>query len=559
MPLQQPESASAHQPPESVPAPPSVETQPGVLFDPSSQERVTAMSYRDTIQERTAHMRIWDYLSYNENGELLIDGVPLLALIDRYGTPLEVVDTTLIERRTNEWKAMVATVQEQTGYQGEFEYFYAGKANMSAEVALAAYRTGWHAETSGAQDLNNIYWLYRRGLIKQKDFKIICNGFKLPPATYNNRAERPVNQAIPGVTFYDDLTKLDETEEIQYADLITLMRQIGFNITPILDRDELNHFAQESEIPPMDVGLRLKFGKVHSDEDLDQLVSRHGLTWKETQSEAEKIDHVSHLNLTTFHAMVGAAETIDIDTFVNSLLFALDKYFLLRANHPSLTHFNMGGGMAPLSTDYDHRLFLEKLMIGAQQLAEKHQQPLPRIMFEFGSFVAAESGFHAFQVIQEKDNDTAGDEIPWVIIDGGLMAAIPDMLIIDKSDFTVLAVNNANARGRLVRLGDLSCDSDGRFPPKSAGEAAILLPDADEPTYVVICGVGAYQEVLAGMRGSHHCGLLEAPEVIIVTEPDSRKSVYVMPRQTLQESQKALGYEEEAIPNLKMVGLRDQD
>ncbi len=532
----------------------SVETQPGVLFNPASRERVSRVSYRDTIQERTRGQRIWDYLSYNEAGELIVNGIPIMVLIERYGTPLEIVDTTLIERRTKEWKALVTEVAGRTGYQGSFEYFYAAKANMSAEIALAAYRAGWQAETSGAQDLNNIYWLYRRGLIKTQDLKIICNGFKLPPNQYNNRNSRPKNQQIPGITFHDDLATLDETEEIQYADLIALMRQVGFEIVPILDKGELTHFSQAGEIPQMDVGLRLKFGKVDTDEALDQLESRHGLTWTEMQVEAAKIAKSDHLNLTTFHAMVGAAETIDNDTFVNSLLFGLDKYFQLRKSHPSLTHFNMGGGMVPLSTNYNHRLFLEKLMVGAQKLAEKHQQPLPTIMFEFGSFVAAESGFHAFKIIQQKSNDLSETgPTTWAIVDGGLMAAIPDMLVIDKSDFVVLAANNANSSGKLVKLGDLSCDSDGRFPPKSAGEATVLIPDSQAPTYLVFCGVGAYQEILAGIDGAHHCGLLEAPEVIIVTEA-SGKAIYVMPRQTLPESQRKLGYSEASIKNLRMIG-----
>ena len=131
------------------------------------------------------------------------------------------------------------------------------------------------------------------------------------------------------------------------------------------------------------------------------------------------------------------------------------------------------------------------------------------------------------------------------------MAAIPDMLLIGKTDFPVLAVNNANAPAKAIRLGDLTCDSDGRFPPKDSEPNKVLIPDAPN-TQIIICNVGAYQEVLAGIRGAHHCGLLEATEAII-TERNGQKAIYAMPRQTSQLSQEALGYTDQALDNLRLL------
>ena len=79
----------------------------------------------------------------------------------------------------------------------------------------------------------------------------------------------------------------------------------------------------------------------------------------------------------------------------------------------------------------------------------------------------------------------------------------------------------------------------------------MVLPDADD-NYIVIAGVGAYQEILAGIRGAHHCGLLEATEVVI-TEKNGQKTIYSQPRQTAKNAQSLLGYNEENAANLQLI------
>jgi hypothetical protein len=68
--------------------------------------------------------------------------------------------------------------------------------------------------------------------------------------------------------------------------------------------------------------------------------------------------------------------------------------------------------------------------------------------------------------------------------------------------------------------------------------------------HIVIAGVGAYQEILAGVRGAHHCGLLEALELIIEPGTDGAR-VRVMPRQTHADAAALLGYSADAVPPLR--------
>jgi diaminopimelate decarboxylase len=327
-----------------------------------------------------------------------------------------------------------------------------------------------------------------------------------------------------------------------YAERILALRRDGWDITPILDRGELPTFAAPGT-PAMDVGLRLRAGPVRTVAQLDGLTTRFGMGRHEVAEVAARIDTIPHLRLTTLHAMVGAATHIPVDLFVEALLVGARVWASLRRRHPTLTELNIGGGVPPLGDRYDHSGFLHRLFSGLGTVAGEAGVKPPDLTFELGSLVAAESGCHVFKVIQHKAVDAPG-AVPWAIVGGGLMAAIPDMLLIDRS-FRFLAVANADAPAERFVVGDVTCDPDGRYPPQQAAETAIFLPRpaAGEPSHLLIQGVGAYQEILAGVRGAHHCGLLEAIELIL--EPDATgggSRARIMPRQTAADAAAVLGY-----------------
>ncbi len=513
-------------------------------------------TYLDRVRADWGGLGVWDYLRYDEAGDLWINDLRVIDAVRLYGTPLEIADTTLIERRAREWQALAESAARAVGYPGRLRYLYAAKANMASEVTHAAYRSGWHAETSGPQDLVNLKWLKDHGLLPE-DLRVVCNGFKLPPACLGWPVEGPVELAS-GV----DLPPLDHAgaqtapRNRPYAEMIVDMARAGWAITPVLDAGEVDTFVDAdlgAGARVMDVGLRLKFGRVRSLDDLDALVSRFGMDRRLLAEAAARVAATPHLRFSMLHAMVGAAETIPVDDFVASLRVAGQIWAELRREHPTLAELNIGGGMPPLGEDYPFRRFLAELFAGLAEISRAAGVPPPDLTFELGSLVAAEAGFHVFKVLQPKRNhvpdparvaESAIDT--WAIVDGGLMAAIPDMLLIGKP-FRCLAVSGARRPARRVRLGDLSCDSDGRYPPRAFGpDAAVWLPEpaAGDPSYVLIQGVGAYQEILAGVRGAHHCGLLEAVELIVERGADGRTRGRLMPRQTPLDAGRVLGYTE---------------
>ncbi len=511
-------------------------------------------SYKEIIQAEHAGSRMWDYLRYDNEGDLWINGmrvkeaIEAVASKDHAGTPLEITDTTIIERRCREWEEMTQRIAEKVGYKGGFDYFYASKANRASEFVHAAIRSGWNLETSSKQDIDDLEVFAKNGLVDKDNIEIICNGFKLPPDNRWDTIRLESGPSKGNIVFehMDGIGQRDST----YAENILRLHNEGFRITPILDEGEVDYFIDNAD--RIDVGIRMKFGKVSNDTDLKKLTSRFGMIPEEVEETADKIDASSNLRLKMLHTMVGAAETIKEEEFAEHLAFGLDKYFDLAEKHPTLTHFNIGGGIPPLFEKYDHEAFLTKFLTEAKKKAQERDLPEPVITFELGSYVSAEAGFYVLDVIQQKENsvDEEGKPVNWMLLDGSLMEAIPDMLITQKS-FVILGADNANYPSTDVILGDLTCDSDGRFPQKVAGVKNIKLPNAGVKNFVVIIGVGAYQEQLAGVRGGHHCGLLEAAEVIVEKKADGTTRARVMPRQTLVDSQDIFGYNEPYLSKLR--------
>lgn len=510
-----------------------------------------AIPYRAAVTQDPLLPGLWDYLSYDDEGELWLNDLRLRDAARRFGTPLEIVDTTLVERRCREFRALARAAAEAAGYPGRLDFLYAAKANMASEIVAAAYRSGWQAETSAVQDLHNLSWLRRHDLLPA-NLRVVCNGFKLPPACWGY--PRP-DAAEGGRLALPDPPPLASRSPISYAEQILAMAGSGWDITPILDAGELPYFLAQADTP-MKVGLRLKFGHVASLAELDPWVSRFGQGLAGVQSSAAAIAASERLTFTTLHAMVGAAETIPVPQLVAGIGVAAQVWAALKRDHPTLSELNMGGGLPPLGEAYDHRGFLDALFAELLRIAAAAGVPPPDFTFELGSLVAAEAGFHVFKVLQVKRNHRAGKGEPawWAILDGGLMAAVPDMLFLGKP-FRFLASSGADRPIRQVRLGDVTCDSDGRYPPKAFGPTAGLPLPAWSGSrigeqYVVIPGVGAYQEVLSGVRGAHHCGLLEAVELILERGPDGQQRGRLMARQTFHEAAALLGYRAEAVAGL---------
>ncbi|MCA9995634.1 MAG: hypothetical protein KDE56_07805, partial [Anaerolineales bacterium] len=69
----------------------------------------------------------------------------------------------------------------------------------------------------------------------------------------------------------------------------------------------------------------------------------------------------------------------------------------------------------------------------------------------------------------------------------------------------------------------------------------LYLPIETDDLYIGFFSVGAYQEMLGGVKGSKHCVLPEAYE-LIVEEENGRFSFQILPGQTPKDVLANLGY-----------------
>jgi arginine decarboxylase len=460
------------------------------------------------------------------DGRVIFAGaLDLLGLAERYGTPLEIAFCPLITRRIEQMRAYFAAARARAGYRGEFVYAYATKANFAEEVVRTAVGAGAHYETSSAFDVRIAHSLWRTGTLPGERF-IFCNGSKEQP----------------------------------YIDAILELRRAGFaNIVPILD--DPDEFAALAGCPePLLLGVRERKDPGDLAEGTTYGYDRFGMLPDELEALAARVAETEH-TIILYHAMVGS-QLEDHDFWTREIRESLDSYARLRALAPSLDYFNFGGGMPTgayslnFAFDYDRAAEEIQRAIGAE--CDARSLPHPRLVGEFGRYSVADHGVHIFRVGKVKLGHP--DMPPWYLLDGSLMVALPDILIVKGQQFIALPLNHLDAAaGSVVLGGRRTCDSDDFYP--RTGDPPLILPIVgvgswelgvgelsnqlltpnSHPLLLAFFGTGAYQAMLSGEGGAHHCLAPEAPKVI-VEERDGALVTRVVGEQSWEDVLGELGY-----------------
>jgi arginine decarboxylase len=460
-----------------------------------------------------------DFLSRRDERLLLADKIDLQALVDRYGTPLEVSYCPLISEQIARMHHWAAAARARTGYAGAFLYAYATKANFAEEVVRTAMSAGAHYETSSATDLSIAHELWQQGLLPD-DRLILCNGSKEPAYI----------QAIV------------ELREAGYARLVPILDDLG----------ELEELIARCRLPLL-FGVRERHTSAagclpHSGS------ARFGLTAAEIAEVADRLHGTPH-RLVVYHAMVGS-QIEDAEAWLAQLAQSATAYCQLRARVPTLQAFNFGGGMPTsayaLDFHFDYGGMLERLMHILRDISAAYGVPPPDLIGEFGRYTVASHSLYLFDVGAIKDGQTEGEPI-WCLLNGSLMVALPDSLIVEDQQFIILPLDRWAAPVRAARLaGRATCDSDDVFPPLA--RPALLLPSPATGMVVAVFGVGAYQQMIAGRGGVHHCLSPEMRRIIIERDEDGAadaglgalviREVAPQSRDTIMA---ALGYPREAL------------
>lgn len=478
----------------------------------------TYVTYMQEHYNISSEGPLTDFLS-RQDGQLIFgDDINLSNLALRYGTPLEVVYYPQITKQVQQMRTWAEHARLHARYEGNFLYAYATKANFAADVVQTALAAGAHYETSAATDVEIARYLWEHHILPA-DRLVCCNGSKEP----------------------------------MYLDAIRGLRYDGCtNVIPVIDDleelDELSNFAL-----PFKFGVRERAAGNRDGTHLGN--DRFGLTPEEIAKVADHLatGHNGH-QLVLYHAMVGS-QVEDSDHFLAMLQDSIEAYCQLRQRVPSLRYFNFGGGMPTsayrLGFSFDYQGFLERLMEQVRTTCEAYGVPMPDIIGEFGRYTVANHSLYLFEVGKVKHGHEGQPD--WYLINGSLMVSIPDMLLVQGQEFIVLPLEGWDAPVQPVRLaGRRTCDSDDVYPRPS--QPPLMLPNTGQGMVVAVCGIGAYQKMISGMGGVHHC-LSPEPRRVVFKEIAGHLVVDNVPQQEQETIMRLLGYQPDRVEHAERVEM----
>lgn len=442
-----------------------------------------------------------------ENDGLLFNGVPLMNIIQKYGTPLKITYLPKIREHVLYAKEIFNKAIKKYNYAGSYTYCYCTKSSHFRFVLEEVLKHDTHLETSSAYDMPIIKRLYELGKISKEHF-IICNGFKRP----------------------------------SYIQYIRQMMEEGFNCVPILDNlNEIDEY-KDTNAKAINVGIR-----VASDEEPNFAfyTSRLGIRYNDiNQLYKEKIASHPQFRLKMLHFFIntGIKDSAYYWSELNRFMY---KYCELRKVCSTLDTIDIGGGF-PIKTslqfEYDYQYMADQIIEVIQWICNKNNVPVPNIFTEFGSYTVGESGAIVYSVIDQK---LQNDKELWYMIDGSFITHLPDVWGMNQK-YIMMAVNNWDNTFHKVNLGGLTCDSMDYYNAE-AHISEVFLPIFDseekEKQYIGFFHTGAYQDSLGGYGGIQHC-LIPAPKHVIISQDEEGNVVDELfsDEQNSETMLKILGY-----------------
>ena len=442
------------------------------------------LDYQDLIEQTfewpTEEFKVVD-------NELHFNDVPLMDIIEQYGTPLKLTYLPKIGERINDARRYFKKAMEKYNYEGTYTYCYCTKSSHFRFVLEEVLSHGVHLETSSAYDIPIIRELHAEGLVP-KDMYIICNGYKRP----------------------------------QYLEYIAAMVNEGFtNLIPIMDNmGEIDYYEQNITVN-CQVGIR-----VAADEEpnFEFYTSRLGIRYNDVVDFYKKrIEGRAKFSLRTLHFFINTGMK-DTAYYWTELTKFVELYCELKKICPELNSIDIGGGL-PIKTsmtfEFDYEYMIDQIIENIKYICDEQSVPTPDIFTEFGSYTVGESGAIVYSILDQKQQN---DKELWYMIDGSFITNLPDAWGLNQK-YIMLAVNGWNKRYHQVNMGGLTCDSMDYYNSEAHSSVVFLPkvePEQEEPLYVGFFHTGAYQESLGGYGGIQHC-LIPAPKHVLVDRDEAGK------------------------------------
>ena len=444
-----------------------------------------------------------EYLSIRDN-KLYYKDINLYDLVKKYKAPLEVAYTPMIADKIKYLKNLFNEKIAKYDYPASYNYAYATKANYYSEVILTALNHVDMLETSSAYDIDIILRLVSLGYIK-KGYRVLCNGFK--------------NE--------------------KYISTLKQLLDKGIDVVPIIENEQEFEMLESLGNYNINVGIRYNSdfeSRIIKNEFAkdDEYDNRFGFDKDDYMVMANKIKKSKHLNFIVMHFHFGGSIT-NIDNFIKGYSNIVDFYCQLRKSHKELSYLDFGGGFPvkySLTYSFDYDKLVDKMIKSTMEVCSNYKTPCPNLIGEHGRFTTADHSFYIYKIdFSKKVLDTN-----WYIINGSLMNMAPDIWGIQQ-DFTILPVNLYENKCIPVCLGGETCDPDDRYY-LSDNNVKLFMPKINdgEELYIAIFSIGAYQEIISGIGGVHHCLIPEGNELVIYKDKKGKLGYCTMNQVTDSES-----------------------
>lgn len=438
---------------------------------------------------------------------LHFNGIPLMDIIEQYGTPLKISYLPKISSQIQKAKRLFNVAMAQADYKGKYTYCYCTKSSHFSFVMDEVLKNDVHLETSSAFDIPIIKSLAEQGKIS-KDIFVLCNGYK-----------RPVYQ--------------------QY--IVELIKKGFTNVIPILDNMiELPYYEKALHGKRFKVGIRIAS---EEEPNFDFYTSRLGIRTRDIVDFYKNVIRKNtKVELKMLHFFINTGIR-DSAYYWSELNKCINVYCDLKKICPELDSLDIGGGFpirTKLSSDFDYQYMADEIVRQIKTTCQQRKVKEPNIFTEFGSFTVGESGAVLYEVTEKKIQN---DKELWYMVDSSFITTLPDTWGI-KQKFILLAINNWENEYFRVNLGGLTCDSEDYYNMESI-KNRVFLPkfDKGDPLYIGFFHTGAYQESLGGYGGIQHC-LIPAPKHVLIDrdENGSYTTRLFAKEQSAKSMMKILGY-----------------
>lgn len=442
----------------------------------------------------------------DSNDNLEFHGIPIMDLIEQYGTPLKFTYLPKISENIQKARTWFNVAIAKADYQGKYYYCYCTKSNHFSHVIDEVLKNNVHIETSSAFDINILENLFDQGKISKDKF-IVCNGFK---------------------------------RENYIENIANLINNDWTNVIPVMDNSNEIDLLTKYTDKPVTVGIRIA---AEEEPKFEFYTSRLGIGYKDLVNfYRTKVKRNKNVKLKMLHFFINTG-IYDTAYYWNELHKCLKVYCELKQECPDLDTLNIGGGFPiknSLTFDYDYEYMATEIVSQIKQVCTENNIPEPDIFTEFGSFTVGESGGNIYSVLDQKSQN---DREKWNMIDSSFMTTLPDAWAINKK-FIMLPINRWNEEQERVLLGGITCDSDDYYNSEQHVNA-IYLPkyDPEDPLYLGFFNTGAYQESIGGYGGIQHC-LTPAPKHVIIDCDENGEHHFRLfsKEQSYKSMLKTLGY-----------------